>query len=127
MGHYLQEGKVRVQTTAKRSGAKRPLKDIRRKMLLEIRANLVDARNLENDADREVLFRNAEVRVQTLAKYFADLTPGWSLESLEQKLRICAAPDCDKIFLPHPKRITAQKYHSKTCRSRHNMQKRRSA
>ena len=113
-----------VKTTAKRSGRKRPLRDIRRAMLSEIRVNLVDARNLEN-ADREVLFRCAVARLQVLAKYYADLTPGWSLQSLEQKLRICDAPDCDKIFLPTPKRITVHRYHSKSCRSRHNMQKRR--
>ncbi|MFC1714816.1 CGNR zinc finger domain-containing protein [Candidatus Poribacteria bacterium] len=37
----------------------------------------------------------------------------------------CLAPDCRKFFLPNP-RSHGQLYHSSTCRSRHNMQKRRS-
>jgi len=36
--------------------------------------------------------------------------------------RRCAAPDCRKYFVPTP-HSHGQKYHSKTCRSRHNMQK----
>ena len=39
-------------------------------------------------------------------------------------VRRCAAPDCQKYFVPYP-RGRAQKYHSSTCRNRHNTQKRR--
>ena len=34
------------------------------------------------------------------------------------KLRICAASDCRKLFIPDPKNISRQKYHSSTCRAR---------
>ena len=41
-------------------------------------------------------------------------------------VRRCEAPDCRKYFLPAP-HGRGQRYHSKSCRSRHNMQKRRQA
>ena len=43
----------------------------------------------------------------------------------EIMVRRCAAPDCRKYFVP-TSRSHGQKYHSTTCRSRHNMQMRRS-
>ena len=35
---------------------------------------------------------------------------------------VCGAPDCKKIFI-RKAHSHAQRYHSKSCRSRHNMQK----
>lgn len=44
----------------------------------------------------------------------------------EMAVRTCAAPDCGRYFVP-ASHAHGQKYHSTTCRSRHNMQKRRKA
>lgn len=48
----------------------------------------------------------------------------WQAEPARHRLRRCEAPDCNKFFIPKP-RSHGQIYHTRTCRSRHNMQKRR--
>ena len=40
--------------------------------------------------------------------------------------RVCEAPDCRKVYgMPWGTTNWRQRYHNKSCRSRHNMQKRR--
>ncbi len=49
---------------------------------------------------------------------------GMLASSYKDQIRRCQAPDCRLYFLPTP-HSRGQLYHSASCRSRHNMQKRR--
>ena len=59
---------------------------------------------------------------EVLLKAILLLRPDYDVD--RDRPRECHAPDCDKIFFP-ASRGHGQLYHSTTCRSRHNMQKRK--
>jgi len=73
---------------------------------------------------------NGEQQIQFSSEYLdQEITARWfehifnTLIGLEE-IRICAAPDCDMIFLPSPYGLE-KKYHAHRCRKRHWMQQKK--
>lgn len=81
--------------------------------------------SLANDGYRdEYDFRLRKAGIEMILRFLILLKPEYRGED-DRPLQ-CHAPDCDKWFFPSP-HSHGQKYHVTTCRSRHNMQKRRLA
>jgi len=65
-------------------------------------------------------------RLYGLLELLIEMDPHFEAFVQRYSARVCAAPDCEKVFAPvFQYRGNYQRYHSKSCRSRHNMQKRR--
>ena len=65
-------------------------------------------------------------RLYNYLELLAQIDPHFDEFIEKYSARICDAPDCRRVYgLPWRSRNFRQRYHNKSCRSRHNMQKRR--